>query len=155
MGIGFVPPMPYAFCARSDLFAPSVETKVVRGAQVAVIANHTRPWTPAAPTVGPPPSKLGLDPTPLPHAPPNDPGLLSAVQASKSIPRLIAPTEDPQSPGGVLATASVAESTTGSASDPAAQRDSAPTARAHRSPACDPAASAGHYPLIDDRVACC
>gem|GEM_PF-5112632 len=99
MGIGFVPPMPYAFCARSDLFAPSVETKVVRGAQVAVIANHTRPWTPAAPTVGPPPSKLGLDPTPLPHAPPNDPGLLSAVQASKSIPRLIAPTEDPQSPG--------------------------------------------------------
>ncbi len=106
VGIGFVPQMPYAFCARGDVFAPSVATKVVRGSQVAVIANNTRPWTPAAPTVGdrtparptvgPPPGKLGLDLTALPHAPPNDPGLQRAAQASRPIPRPIAPPLNPQ-----------------------------------------------------------
>ncbi len=104
VGIGVVPVAPYTFCASGDVFAPSVATRVVGGQQVAVVAQHTRPFTPATPTVGdrtpatptvggtgsglgpqrmgPPPSTLGLTENQIQRAPASDRGLLRAEQFS-------------------------------------------------------------------------
>jgi hypothetical protein len=69
---GFVPRMPYAFCASGNLFAPQVGAGIVRGPQVGAIAANTRPWTgsglggrvTARPSVGgPPPSVLHVSPS--------------------------------------------------------------------------------------------
>lgn len=98
-GIGVVPYAPYTFCATGDLFAPSIAGRVVAGPQVGSIAQHTRPYTAATPSVGgrtpatpsvggnpgsnrlgPPPTSLGINPGAIAHAPPADRGLMRAQQ---------------------------------------------------------------------------
>ena len=101
VGIGVVPVAPYTFCASGDVFHPSVASRVVGGQQVGVIAQHTRPYTPATPTVGdrtpatptvggglgpqhigPPPSSLGIADNQIARAPMQDRGLMRAQQFS-------------------------------------------------------------------------
>jgi hypothetical protein len=97
VGVAFVPPAPYVFCGYHDVFAPVVATRVVVGAQVPVVAAHTRPYVPASPTVGgpaghtsahptvggPPPSDLNLAASDVPRAPADHRGLLRAQQFAK------------------------------------------------------------------------
>jgi hypothetical protein len=98
VGVAFVPPAPYVFCGSHDVFSPVVGSRVVTGSQVPVVAQHTRPYVPASPTVagaggvaaghslahptvgGPPPSLLKVPPTQVTHAPASDRGLLHAKQ---------------------------------------------------------------------------
>ena len=92
VGIGYVPVAPYVFCRSSYLFAPTVAGHVVTGAQVPVVASHTRPYVPAAPagasgggrvaarpTVGgPPPGQIGLKGAQIPRSPVGNRGLMHA-----------------------------------------------------------------------------
>ncbi len=90
VGVGFVPRAPYAFVPTGGLFAPSIGARVVGGAQVGVIAQHTRPYVPASPSVGagrvaahpsvggPPPSDLHIAPSAVSAANVNNRGLTQA-----------------------------------------------------------------------------
>jgi hypothetical protein len=93
LGIAVVPRAPYVFCGYHDVFAPNVAGRIVTGSQVGVVAGHTRPYTPAAPSVGgsvhtpahptvggPPPSSLGFEKSQIAHIAPTDRGLLRAQQ---------------------------------------------------------------------------
>jgi hypothetical protein len=90
VGIGFVPRAPYAFVGTGELFAPSIGARVIGGAQVGVIAGHTRPYVPATPVVGtgrvparpavggPPPSDLHIAPATVASASMSNRGLAQA-----------------------------------------------------------------------------
>jgi hypothetical protein len=89
VGIGFVPVAPYAFVGSGELFAPRVGGRVLGGAQVGVIAAHTRPFVPASPGVGgavvarpvvggPSPSALHIAPTAVARVSMQDRGLIQA-----------------------------------------------------------------------------
>ena len=95
-GLGWNVNAPYVFCAHEHLFTPNVGTRIVAGAQVGAIGQHTRPYTPATPGVGvggrdpahptvggysnggPPPGQLGIQSAPVP--PNGHPGLMKAQQ---------------------------------------------------------------------------
>ena len=51
-GLGSVPYAPYSFCASGDLFQPALGGRLIGGAQVGVVASHTRPFVGATPAVG-------------------------------------------------------------------------------------------------------
>jgi hypothetical protein len=61
---GFNVSTPYSFCTTRDLFAPSLQGRLVSGPQLGVVANGTTPWggrTLAHPGVGgPTPNHLGI-----------------------------------------------------------------------------------------------
>jgi hypothetical protein len=93
VGIGYVPVAPYVFCRSSYVFAPTVAGHVVTGAQVPVVASHTRPYVPATPAVaaggrvaarptvgGPPPGQIGLKGAQIPRSPAGNRGLMHAQQ---------------------------------------------------------------------------
>ncbi|MGH7269951.1 MAG: DUF6600 domain-containing protein, partial [Polyangiaceae bacterium] len=76
VGLGFVPRAPYAFVGTHDLFAPGLRGRIIGGAQVGVIAAHTRAYIPASPGVvgrfaarpvvgGPSPQALHIAPSVL------------------------------------------------------------------------------------------
>jgi hypothetical protein len=106
MGLGVIPRASYTFCATGDLFAPAMGGRVIAGQQGAVVGSHTRPYTPASPTVGgpgrtaasptvngsaplgqhhfgPPPTSLGLGAGQFSAPPAQDRGLLRAGQFAK------------------------------------------------------------------------
>ncbi len=95
VGVGFVGRAPYAFVGTGQLFAPSIGARVIGGAQVGVIAGHTRPYVPASPTVGsgrvaahpgvggPPPSDLHISPSAMTAASVNNRGLTQARAFSR------------------------------------------------------------------------
>jgi hypothetical protein len=95
VGVGFVPRAPYAFVPTGGLFAPSIGTRVVGGPQVGTIAQHTRPYVPASPSVGsgrvtahpsvggPPPSDLHIAPAVVSAANVNNRGLTQARAFSR------------------------------------------------------------------------
>ena len=71
--VGWDVSSPYVFCGVGDFFAPSLGGRILAGPQVGVVAGRTHVYTgrdggrtPAHPTVGPPPSRYGLAPRPLP-----------------------------------------------------------------------------------------
>ncbi len=97
---------PFVFCPHSDLFAPAVATRVVTGEPATAIAVHTRPYVPASPVVdgtvpastgaapksaamrrlarpavlhGPPPARLGIEPSRVVHRTGNERGLANAL----------------------------------------------------------------------------
>jgi Family of unknown function (DUF6600) len=59
----------WVYCARHEVFAPAVGTRVVVGAAAAPIASRMRLYVPATPSVasGPPPQRLGYNAAQLPH----------------------------------------------------------------------------------------
>jgi hypothetical protein len=97
VGIGFVPRAPYAFVGTGELFAPRIGPRVVAGAQVGVIASHTRPYVPASspgaavggrvaarPSVGgPSPASLRIAPDAVARSAGNDRGLTQARAFSR------------------------------------------------------------------------
>ncbi len=52
VGLGYVPRAPYAFVGSGELFSPSIRGRVMAGAQVGVIAAHTRPFVPTSAMAG-------------------------------------------------------------------------------------------------------
>jgi hypothetical protein len=93
VGVAFVPAAPYVFCHSGYLFHPGFGGHIVTGAQVPVVASHTRPYVPATPAVaagghvgahptvgGPPPGQIGLKGAQIPGAPAGNRGLMHAQQ---------------------------------------------------------------------------
>jgi hypothetical protein len=85
--LGFASFEPYVFCPQSEVFAPSLAPRVVRGEQAAAALPRTRPYVKATPTVGrplvtsgPPPGMLGYERVPRVA---NDPSLLHARQFAR------------------------------------------------------------------------
>jgi hypothetical protein len=52
VGIGFVPRAPYTFVGTGELFTPSLGGRVLAGAQVGIVAAHTRPYVPGPTSTG-------------------------------------------------------------------------------------------------------
>jgi hypothetical protein len=78
VGLGFAPRVPYGFVGSNDLFQTGLRSRMVGGSQVGTVAQHTRPYTGASPTVngrvaanprvnGPPPSMLGIPSSSIAH----------------------------------------------------------------------------------------
>jgi hypothetical protein len=78
VGLGFVPRVPYGFVGCNDLFQTGLRSRMVGGSQVGTVAQHTRPYQGASPTVngrvaanphvnGPPPSMLGIPSNSIAH----------------------------------------------------------------------------------------
>ncbi len=86
VGLGFVPRAPYSFVSNGQLFGPEIGSRVIGGAQVGVIAAHTRPFAPAGtariaanPSVGgPSPGMLHISPDSVERTPANNRGLMQA-----------------------------------------------------------------------------
>ena len=84
----------YVYCARGDVFSPVVATRVVPRDQAVVIAGQTHAYeggmrsegsgrTVAQPAVrGPAPGSLGIEPSHVAHAAPNDPHISRAQSYS-------------------------------------------------------------------------
>jgi Family of unknown function (DUF6600) len=93
VGIGYAPAMPYAFVSYHDVFAPAVSRRIIAGAQVGVVASHTRPWVAASPHVGgvaggmqmggPPPRALNIAAPAVVRSPANNRGLMQAQAFSR------------------------------------------------------------------------
>jgi hypothetical protein len=89
---GFGTSTPYSFCETRNLFAPSLNGRVIGGAAVNTVANGTTPWTGrtlAHPGVGgtntggPPPSHFGLAPPPFERSTPGMVGINKAMSFSR------------------------------------------------------------------------
>lgn len=64
--LGFVSWAPFVFCPSSDVFAPDLAPRVVRGEPAAALLPRSRPYVRASPVVGPPagPSRAPQGPPP-------------------------------------------------------------------------------------------
>ncbi|HEY3815754.1 MAG TPA: DUF6600 domain-containing protein [Polyangiaceae bacterium] len=89
VGLGFVPRVPYGFVGCGDLFQTGLRGRMVGGAQLGMVASHTRPYGAASPTVngrigatphvsGPPPSMLGIPSNSIAHGGVNNRGVMQA-----------------------------------------------------------------------------
>jgi hypothetical protein len=85
VGIGVWAGPRYVYCARGDVFAPVVATRVVVGARAEQMAARAQPYVPAHPGVagGPSPQQLGIAPSQVAHAAPNHAGLARAQQFAR------------------------------------------------------------------------
>jgi hypothetical protein len=92
VGLGFVPRAPYAFVGTANLFAPSVGSRLVGGAEVGAVAAHTTPYVPpgaaspgrvvAHPTVGgPSPDSIHIAASAVVRASPADAHGLAQARA--------------------------------------------------------------------------
>lgn len=93
-GLGYVPVMPYTFCATGALFSPNLRGAVVTGPQAGVIAQNTRPYVPAHPSVngrvgatprvsGPSPQMLNIPASQIAHGGSANRGIAQAVAFSR------------------------------------------------------------------------
>jgi len=92
----YAAPAPFVYCGYRDVFHPVVATRVVAGAQAAVVAGHTQPYVRAQPAVasggrvpasprvnaGPPPGQIGIASNQVVHPPASNAGLARAQQLS-------------------------------------------------------------------------
>jgi hypothetical protein len=94
VGLGFVPVAPYGFVATGSLFAPNLRGAMVTGPQAGVIAQNTRPYVPANPTVngriaatprvtGPSPQMLHIPASQIAHGATANRGVAQAVAFSR------------------------------------------------------------------------
>jgi hypothetical protein len=82
------PPPPFAYVGRGDVFAPSMRGRVIRGEQARTIEAHTQVYGGGASGQqmaragmrggGPPPSRLGIEASKVPHPSPQDHGVAHA-----------------------------------------------------------------------------
>ena len=91
-GLGFRPGSPYVFCGAGDVFRGNVGSHLVPGAQVGAVASHSRVYASptvgtgrvaAHPTVGPPPTSVGISPNAIARTPINDRGVMHAQQFAR------------------------------------------------------------------------
>lgn len=88
--LGFASREPFVFCPSSEVFAPSIAPRVVRGEPAAAVFPRTRPYVRASPVVGPPltpsgppPALLGIEAAHIPRVVRNDPNLVRARQFAR------------------------------------------------------------------------
>ncbi|MGO8994134.1 MAG: DUF6600 domain-containing protein [Polyangiaceae bacterium] len=97
-GLGFNVRAPYVFCGTHDVFSTGLGGHLVTGAQVPVVGQHTGVYGGASggangatgngrvaahPTVGPPPSSVGISPGEIAHTPTNNRGVMHAQQFAR------------------------------------------------------------------------